>query len=137
MTLPRTRKARALPGPSSKLPRVSPEEQVKVISLIEAVIAADGVVAEEEREFLRRVIERFRIAEEDRPDRIMPSDPGRATATLRALAPDAQDLWLINGGQSTILQAGLTPSALVLRTETAATAFGVIRRRSTKASAPC
>jgi uncharacterized membrane protein YebE (DUF533 family) len=72
------------------LARVSPEEQAKVVSLIEAVITADGVVVEEEREFLRRVIERFRISGEDRPDRIMTSDPGRATATLRTLAPDAQ-----------------------------------------------
>jgi len=72
------------------LPRVGPEEQVKVIDLIEAVIAADGVVLDEEREFLRRAVERFRITWEDRSDRVMTSDPGRATATLRTLAPDAQ-----------------------------------------------
>jgi uncharacterized tellurite resistance protein B-like protein len=75
---------------SSMLPRVGPEEQVKVIDLIEAVIAADGVVLDAEREFLRRVVERFRISREERPDRVLTSDPGRATATLRALAPDAQ-----------------------------------------------
>jgi uncharacterized tellurite resistance protein B-like protein len=69
---------------------MSPEERTKVIELIEAVIAADGVVVDEEREFLRRVIERFRLCPDERADRIVPSDPGRATTTLRQLAPDAQ-----------------------------------------------
>ncbi len=67
-----------------------PEEQAKVIELIEAVIAADGKIVEEERAFLRRVIERFGMSAEDRGDRVVASDPGRATLTLRALAPDAQ-----------------------------------------------
>jgi uncharacterized tellurite resistance protein B-like protein len=69
---------------------VRPEEQAKVIELIEAVIAADGKIVEEERAFLRRVIERFGMSAEDRGDRVVASDPGRATLTLRALAPDAQ-----------------------------------------------
>jgi uncharacterized tellurite resistance protein B-like protein len=68
---------------------VGPEEQSKVVQLIEAVIAADGVVVEAERDFLRRVVERFRMTGE-RDDRIVPSDPGRTTATLRSLAPDVQ-----------------------------------------------
>ena len=67
-----------------------PEEQAKVIELIEAVIAADGKIVEEERAFLRRVIERFGMSAEDRGDRVVASDLGRATLTLRALAPDAQ-----------------------------------------------
>jgi tellurite resistance protein len=69
---------------------VEPEERVKIIGLIEAVIAADGVVSDEEREFLRRVIERFGITEQERSDRIVASSPGAATATLRSLAPDVQ-----------------------------------------------
>jgi uncharacterized tellurite resistance protein B-like protein len=69
---------------------VGPEEQAKVIELIEAVISADGVVVEEERAFLRRVMERFRLSADDRADHLVASDPGRATLTLRALAPDAQ-----------------------------------------------
>lgn len=69
---------------------MSPDEQAKVVALIEAVIEADGVVVEEEREFLRRVIARFGLSQSDRADRIVASDPGRATATLRALAPDVQ-----------------------------------------------
>jgi uncharacterized tellurite resistance protein B-like protein len=69
---------------------MSPEEQAKVIQLIEAVIAADGVVVEEERAFLRRVIDRFGLTQEDHGSDSFPSDPGRATVTLRALAPDTQ-----------------------------------------------
>jgi uncharacterized tellurite resistance protein B-like protein len=69
---------------------MSPEEQVKVIELIEAMIGADGVVVEEERAFLRRVIDRFRLVPGSRSDGSVASDPGRATLTLRTLAPDAQ-----------------------------------------------
>jgi uncharacterized tellurite resistance protein B-like protein len=69
---------------------MSPEEQAKVIELIEAVIGADGVVVEEERAFLQRVIDRFRLSPEDRVGGTVASDPGRATLTLRELAPDAQ-----------------------------------------------
>lgn len=66
------------------------EERVKVVELIQAVIGADGVVADEEREFLRRVIERFGLTDQDQADRVVASDPGRAMATLRGLAPDVQ-----------------------------------------------
>jgi len=69
---------------------VGPEEQAKVIELIEAVIAADGVVVEEERAFLRRVMERFRLSADERGDHVVASDVGRTTLTLRGLAPDAQ-----------------------------------------------
>jgi uncharacterized tellurite resistance protein B-like protein len=69
---------------------VGPEDQAKVVALIEAVITADGVVVEEERELLRRVIARFGLTQDERADRVVASDPGRATATLRALAPDVQ-----------------------------------------------
>ncbi len=66
------------------------EERVKVVELIEAVISADNVIAVEEREFLRRVVERFGFTDQDPADRVVVSDPGRAMATLRALAPDVQ-----------------------------------------------
>jgi tellurite resistance protein len=69
---------------------MSPEEQAKIIELVEAVIGADGVVTEEENAFLKRVIERFRLSPDDRTGGIVASDPGRATLTLRALAPDTQ-----------------------------------------------
>lgn len=66
------------------------EEREKVVGLIEAVIAADGIVKAEEREFLRRVVERFGFTDEDRADRIAVSAAGLTTATLRGLAPDVQ-----------------------------------------------
>src|SRR5579859_4429954 len=69
---------------------MSPEEQAKVIQLIEAVIGADGVIVEEERAFLRRVIDRFRLSSEERVGGPMGSDPGRVTLTLRALGPETQ-----------------------------------------------
>lgn len=69
---------------------MEPEEQAKVVELIEAVIAADGVVVQEEREFLRSVLKRFGLSQSDRADRVVASDPGRATAMLRTLAPDVQ-----------------------------------------------
>ncbi len=66
------------------------EERAKVVDLLQAMIAVDGVVGDEEREFLRRVVGRFGLSEHDRSDRVVASDPGRVMATLRALAPDVQ-----------------------------------------------
>jgi len=66
------------------------EERSKVCDLIEAVVAADGVVSDAEREFLRKVVERFGLSEAARADRVMTSDLGRTTSTLRTLPPDAQ-----------------------------------------------
>lgn len=65
-------------------------ERAKVCRLIEAVIAADGVVVAEEHEFLRRAVKRFRISERD-VDAAPPSkDLGRATTALRELDDDVQ-----------------------------------------------
>jgi uncharacterized tellurite resistance protein B-like protein len=66
------------------------EERSKVCDLIEAVVAADGVVSDVERAFLRRVVERFGLSDVDRADRVMTSDLGRTTSTLRTLPADAQ-----------------------------------------------
>ena len=66
------------------------DEREKVVGLIETVIAADGIVSDEEREFLRRVVERFGLTDRDRANHVAASAPGLATATLRALAPDVQ-----------------------------------------------
>lgn len=71
------------------------EERTKICKLIEAVIAADGVIAVEEQEFLRRVAQRFEIPYavcEVGPvvDAGPVSDPGRASALLRQLAPAVQ-----------------------------------------------
>jgi len=69
---------------------MGPEDQAKVVSLIEAVIAADGKIVDEEREFLRRVVTRFGLSQDQRADRVVASDPGRTTTTLRSLDGDVQ-----------------------------------------------
>ena len=70
------------------------EQRTKICKLIEGVIAADGVIREEEREFLRRVVHRFDIPytlTDVGPVGSGPvSDPGRAARMLRELEPAVQ-----------------------------------------------
>jgi uncharacterized tellurite resistance protein B-like protein len=115
---------------------MSPEEQAKVIELIEAVIGADGVVGEEERAFLRRVIDRFRLSPEDCAGGVVASDPGRMTATLRALAPDSQmrvmallvDAAVVDGCVAPEERALLLASAATLGIDAAALEERIARR---------
>ncbi len=100
---------------------VEPEQQIKVVELIEAVIGADGVVVDEEREFLRRVIERFRLSPDDRADRVVTSDPGRATATLRALAPEVQARVMALLVEAAIVDGRVEPEERALLLASAAT----------------
>jgi len=69
---------------------VNIEQQDKVVELIEAVIVADGVVTDAERQFLQRVLSRFGLTDRDRADRVVRSAPGQCMATLRSLPPDVQ-----------------------------------------------
>ena len=115
---------------------MSPEEQAKVIELIEAMIGADGVVVEEERAFLRRVVDRFRLSPEDRADGVVASDPGRTTLTLRALEPDAQmrvmallvDAAVVDGCVAPEERALLLASAATLGIEATALEERIARR---------
>jgi uncharacterized tellurite resistance protein B-like protein len=66
------------------------EQRAKVCQLIEAVIAADGVVVPEERDFLKRAIARFKLPDLDEEGAHSIRDPGSATTTLRTLDPDVQ-----------------------------------------------
>jgi uncharacterized tellurite resistance protein B-like protein len=70
------------------------DERQRVCKLIEAVIAADGVIQIEEADFLRRVAQRFEIPYQETEvgpvDSGPVSDPGRASAALRRLSPDAR-----------------------------------------------
>lgn len=63
------------------------EERLKVCQLIEAMISADGVVVDAEREYLRRIVQRFGLPERETGP-LSENDFGRATSTLRSLAPD-------------------------------------------------
>jgi uncharacterized tellurite resistance protein B-like protein len=115
---------------------MSPEEQAKVIELIEAVIGADGVVVEEERAFLRRVIDRFRLSTEDCADGVVASDPGRTTQTLRELGSDSQmrvmallvDAAVVDGCVAPEERALLLASAATLGIDAAALEGRIARR---------
>ena len=100
---------------------MGPDEQMKVVQLIEAVIAADGVVVDEEREFLRRVIARFGLSADERADRVVPSDPGRTTATLRSLAPDVQARVMALLVEAAIVDQRVEPEERALLLASAAT----------------
>ena len=90
------------------------EERLKIVSLIEAVIAADGIVSDDEREFLRRVIARFGISEADHADRIAASAPGLATAMLRSLAPDVQVRVMALLVEAAVVDGQVTPEERAL-----------------------
>jgi hypothetical protein len=101
--------------------RVEVEERTKVVDLLQAMIAADGVVGDEEREFLRRVVGRFGLTEQDRADRVVASDPGRVMATLRALAPDVQSRVMALLVEAAVVDGRVTPEERALLLASAAT----------------
>ncbi len=97
------------------------QERAKVIELIEAMIAADGVVTDEERQFLRKVVERLGLADEERSDRLVPSDPGRATRTLRELSPDLQAKVMALLVEAAVVDGKVAPEEHALLLASAAT----------------
>jgi uncharacterized tellurite resistance protein B-like protein len=64
------------------------EMRAKVSALLEAVVAADGVIRPEEREFVRRAATRWKLPEPEAP--LSLRTLGTATEALRALEPTAQ-----------------------------------------------
>jgi uncharacterized tellurite resistance protein B-like protein len=64
------------------------EMRAKVSALLEAVVAADGVIRPEEREFVRRAASRWKLPEPDAP--LSLRNLGTATEVLRALDSNAQ-----------------------------------------------
>jgi uncharacterized tellurite resistance protein B-like protein len=100
--------------------RVEIEERLKIVGLIEAIVTADGVVSDEEREFLRRMIERFGISEHDRADRIVMSSPGEAMATLRALPSDVQTRVMALLVEAAIVDGSVAPEERALLLASAA-----------------
>lgn len=120
------------------------ELRAKVCGLIEAVIAADGVVVEAEREFLRSAIRRFKIeaggAEDERA--VPMSDPGRTTATLRELEPDVAarvmallvEAAIVDGSVEPEERALLLASAAALGIEAGALEERIARRLAASTS---
>jgi uncharacterized tellurite resistance protein B-like protein len=64
------------------------ETRAKVYALLEAVVAADGSITPEERDFVRRAADRWKLPEPDAP--LSLRNLGSAIETLRALDRDAQ-----------------------------------------------
>jgi uncharacterized tellurite resistance protein B-like protein len=62
--------------------------RASVSSLLEAVVTADGVIRPEERDFVRRAADRWRLPEPEAP--LSLRNLGDATQALRALDPSAQ-----------------------------------------------
>lgn len=112
------------------------EDRRKVVDLIETMICVDGVVTDEEREFLRRMIERFGLYGDDRADRPVPSDPGRATRTLRELPEELKlrvmallvDAAVVDGVVAPEEHALLLASAATLGIEACALEERIARR---------
>jgi len=71
------------------------EEKTRICQLVEAVIAADGVIQPAERDFMHRIAQRFQIPYEileagPVSERMPHSEPGRASAMLRELPEDTR-----------------------------------------------
>jgi uncharacterized tellurite resistance protein B-like protein len=64
------------------------ETRAKVSALLEAVVRADGLIRPEERDFVRRAADRWKLPEPDGP--LSLRTLGKATETLRSLDPAAQ-----------------------------------------------
>jgi uncharacterized tellurite resistance protein B-like protein len=62
--------------------------RAKVSALLEAVVMADGVIRPEERDFVRRAANRWKLPDPDAP--LSLRTLGSTTAALRALDPAAQ-----------------------------------------------
>lgn len=97
------------------------EDRAKVVQLVEAMISADGVINPEEREFLARVVTRFGLTQEERDDLVVPSDPGRATKTLRTLAADDQSRVMALLVEAAIVDGRVEPEERALLLASAAT----------------
>ena len=68
--------------------RMDEAMRARVSALLEAVVAADGVIRPEEREFVQRAANRWKLPEPDAP--LSLRNVGAAMQTLRALEPSAQ-----------------------------------------------
>lgn len=120
------------------------DERQKVCELIEAVIAADGIVEPAERDYLRRIVERFGLpARAETPIPRDGSDFGRATTTLRALGPEVGTRVMALLVEAAVVDGRVDPQERALLLASAAS-LGIdataleerIRRISTPPTAP-
>src|SRR4051794_30843832 len=96
------------------------EEQHKVCQLIEAMIQADGVVADAEREFLRKIVQRFGLPEREASPH-SENDFGRSTTMLRNLAPDVRTRVMALLVEAAVIDGRVDPQERALLLASAAT----------------
>ena len=99
------------------------EERQKVCQVLEAVIAADGVVVDAEREFLRKIVARFGLPARDRQDTTPPppSDLGTTTTTLRSLPAEVQTRVMALLVEAAVIDGQVDPEERALLLAAAAT----------------
>ena len=88
--------------------------------LIEAVISADGVIDDSEREYLRKIVERFGLPERETGP-MSGNDFGKATTTLRTLAPDVQTRVMALLVEAAVIDGHVDPQERALLLASAAT----------------
>jgi uncharacterized tellurite resistance protein B-like protein len=70
------------------LASVDADTRTKVYQLLEAIVSADGVITDAERDFMDKAIARFRLPTDAPPQSLR--DVGSTTSTLRELDSDSQ-----------------------------------------------
>lgn len=105
------------------------EEKTRICNLVEAVLSADGVIQPAERDFMRRIAQRFQIPYdvlEAGPvsERTPVSDPGRASALLRELSEDKRTRVMAILVESAVTDGEVHPSERTLLL-VAAAALGI------------
>ncbi len=96
------------------------EEQHKVCQLIEAMISADGVIADAEREYLRKIVERFGLPEREQGP-MSENDFGRTTSTLRSLPTDVRSRVMALLVEAAVIDGNVDPQERALLLASAAT----------------
>ncbi len=94
-------------------------ERDTICALLENVVAADGTVTGEEREFLRRVMDRLGASHSDREP--LSIDPGSATTKLRGLPVDMQTRVMALLVEGAIVDGAVQPEEHALLLASAAT----------------
>src|SRR5579864_6576357 len=94
-------------------------ERYKVCRLIEAIIRADGVVGDDERAFLQRIVERFGLPTYEWESTEI--NFGATTATLRTLPPDAATRVMALLVEAAVIDGRVDPEEHALLLASAAT----------------
>ena len=94
------------------------EDRYTICELIEAVIDADGVVADAERDYLRKIIQRFDLP--PRPSK-RPGDVGLVTQRLRALPAEVKPRVLALLVEAAVIDGQVDPSERAMLLASAAT----------------